>query len=160
MTPPQLIRPALASDEAAIRACAEQAYSQYVATIGRKPAPMLADFAAQIAERQVHVCVNGQGDFQGFIVFFSVDQHMFLENVAVSTAGQGKGIGKALVQFCEATALSQGLGSVSLYTNAKMTTNLAIYPRLGYVEVGRRSEAGFDRVYFEKNLLAASQQRG
>ena len=86
-------------------------------------------------------------------------QLRFLRNKVVLITGGSEGIGKALVQFCEATALSQGLGSVSLYTNAKMTANLAIYPRLGYVEVGRRSEAGFDRVYFEKNLLAASQRR-
>jgi GNAT superfamily N-acetyltransferase len=77
---------------------------------------------------------------------------MLLENVAVSKAGRGKGIGKALIQFCEAQATRLGLGSVCLYTNEKMTDNLSIYPRLGYVEVQRRSEDGFDRVYFEKRL--------
>jgi hypothetical protein len=29
---------------------------------------------------------------------------------------------------------------------------LALYPRLGWVEVGRRSEGGIDRVYFRKAL--------
>lgn len=148
-----MIRKAVATDEDAVRACAEQAYAQYVQVIGRKPAPMLADFGAQIAAGQVYVAIGDQGELRGFIVFFAVDQHMFLENVAVSEAGRGKGIGKSLIQFCETQALRLGLGSVHLYTNAKMSDNLSIYPRLGYVEVERRSEDGFDRVYFEKALV-------
>ena len=146
------IRPAVASDEAAIRACAEQAYRQYVELIGRKPAPMLADYGAQIAAGQVYVATDEQGELQGFIVFYAEGRHMLLENVAVTAAGQGKGIGKALVRFCEEATLRLKLGSVRLYTNAKMSANLAIYPRLGYVEIARRLEDGFDRVYFEKTL--------
>lgn len=148
----QMIRQAVADDEAAIRVCAEQAYSQYISTIGRKPAPMSADYRAQIAEGLVHLATGEQDELRGFIVFFPVDQHMLLENVAVSEAGRGQGIGKALIQFCEAEARRLGLVSVRLYTNAKMTDNLSIYPRIGYIEVERRSEDGFDRVYFEKPL--------
>lgn len=146
------IRQAVADDEVAVRACAEQAYVQYVSVIGRKPAPMSADFRAQIAAGHVHLSIGEHDELRGFIVFFPVDQYMFLENVAVSKAGRGKGIGKSLVQFCETQAIRLGLGSVHLYTNVKMTDNLSIYPRLGYVEVQRRSEDGFERVYFEKRL--------
>ncbi|NUU37674.1 GNAT family N-acetyltransferase [Pseudomonas sp. C2B4] len=147
-----MIRQANANDEVAVRACAEQAYARYVPLIGRKPAPMLADFRTQIAAGHVYLCTGEQDELRGFIVFFPVDRHMFLENVAVSETGRGKGIGKSLVQFCEAEAMRLGLGSVHLYTNEKMTDNLSIYPRLGYVEVQRRSEDGFNRVYFEKRL--------
>jgi len=45
-----------------------------------------------------------------------------------------------------------GLKRVSLYTNEHMYENLALYPRLGYVEVGRHSEHGFQRVFFVKEL--------
>ena len=152
MSQSPMIRRAVADDEAAVRTCAEQAYAPYVPLIGRKPAPMLADFKAQIAAGHVYLFSGEQGELQGFIVFYALEQHMFLENIAVSKAGRGQGIGKSLVQFCEAQAARMGLGSVRLYTNEKMTDNLAIYPRLGYVEVQRRSEEGFDRVYFEKNL--------
>lgn len=146
------IRPAVAEDESAVRACAEQAYAPYVSVIGRKPAPMSADYRAQIAAGQVYVCTGERGELQGFIVFFAVDRHMLLENVAVAQSARGQGIGKVLIRFCEDQALRSGLGSVQLYTNARMTENLAIYPRLGYLEVERRSEDGFDRVYFEKTL--------
>ena len=48
-----------------------------------------------------------------------------------------------------------GLARVTLYTNARMHENLVLYPRLGYVEIDRRREDGFDRVYFEKMLRGA-----
>ena len=41
---------------------------------------------------------------------------------------------------------------MDLYTNAKMRENLALYARLGWREVDRRTESGFERVYFEKTV--------
>ncbi|MFT3803641.1 MAG: GNAT family N-acetyltransferase [Burkholderiaceae bacterium] len=150
MSEQPIIRRALAGDETAVRACVEDAYAHYVPLIGRKPAPMLADYAAQIAAGQVYVATQGSDTVLGLIVFFPVEQSMFLENVAVCKAAAGKGIGKSLIRFCEDEARRLGLASVSLYTNERMVDNLGMYPRLGYVEVGRRREAGFDRVFFEK----------
>lgn len=147
-----MIRQAVTEDEAAIRACAESAYARYVAAIGRKPAPMVADFAAQIAAGQVHVATDEGDGLQGFVVFFPKQDHMFLENVAVQPTAAGRGIGKSLIRFCEEEARRLGLGAVHLYTNEKMTENLSIYPHLGYTEVGRRTEEGFNRVFFEKRL--------
>lgn len=145
-----MIRPATSADEAAIRDCAERAYAAYVPLIGRRPAPMDADVAGQIAAGQVWVA--DAGGVQGFVVFFPEDGDVLLENVAVLPQAAGRGIGKALVAFCEAAARRQGARAVRLYTNAKMTANLSIYPRLGYAETGRRTENGFDRVFYEKRL--------
>lgn len=146
------IRKARAGDEAMVRACAQEAYARYVPAIGRRPAPMVADFGAQIAAGLVHLATGPTGDVLGFIVFFARDGHMFLENVAVAKRAAGAGIGRALIGHCEAEARRLGLGAVRLYTNVKMTENLSIYPHLGYVETGRRHEDGFDRAYFEKPL--------
>jgi ribosomal protein S18 acetylase RimI-like enzyme len=146
-----MIRQAEARDELEIRDCAEQAYARYVPLIGRKPAPMVADFAAQIAAAEVWVATDDQDAFQGFIVFYAEEGHILLENVAVLPRAAGRGVGKALIGFCENAARQRGM-NVHLYTNEKMTDNLSIYPRLGYVEVARRSEDGFNRVYFEKTL--------
>lgn len=146
-----MIRVANKDDEAAIRACADGAYSRYIGAIGRKPAPMIADFAAQIAARQAYLAEDENG-LLGFIVFFPRGDHMFLENVAVRPAAAGKGVGKSLIRFCENEARRLGLRAVHLYTNEKMTENLAIYPGLGYAEVDRREEDGFNRVFFEKSL--------
>lgn len=147
-----MIRQAVARDEAEIRSCAEQAYARYVPLIGRKPAPMIADFAAQIAAGQAYVALDERDRFQGFIVFYAEEGRVLLENVAVLPQAAGRGVGRMLIGFCENAARRQGIDAVHLYTNEKMAENLVLYPRLGYVEVARRTESGFNRVYFEKRL--------
>jgi len=154
-----MIRQARASDEAEIRDCAEQAYARYVPLIGRKPAPMVADFSAQIAQGAIFVATDDQDLFQGFIVFYAQEEQMLLENVAVLPIAAGRGIGRALIGFCENTARERGIKAVHLYTNEKMTENLTIYPKLGYAEVARRTENGFNRVYFEKLLTGPHHWR-
>lgn len=148
-----MIRQAIASDEPQIRECAEQAYACYVPLIGQKPAPMIADFASQITAGVIYVATDVQGIFQGFIVFYAKENYIFLENVAVLPSSAGRGIGRALISFCENNARERGLNAVHLYTNEKMTENLSIYLKLGYTEVGRRTEDDFNRIYFEKYFV-------
>lgn len=152
MTQKLEIRRADVSDEAAVRACAEDAYKQYVVVIGRKPAPMVADFNALIASGFVYVATDEQSEILGFIVFYAKGDQVLLENVAVKTQATGRGIGKRLVAFCEKEASLLGASSVALYTNEKMTGNLSIYPHLGYQETDRKVEDGFNRIFFEKAL--------
>lgn len=152
MPPSFAISPAEAWDESQVRACAEAAYARYVVTIGRKPAPMVADFAALILSGQVHIARDEHGQLAGYIVFHLAKRDMYLDNVAVHPAFAGQGIGRTLIAFCEQQATLKGAGSVRLYTNEKMTENLAIYPHLGYIEIARRTEDGFRRVFFEKRL--------
>ena len=146
------IRLATSADELAVRMCAEDAYEQYVKAIGKTPAPMVADFAAQISAKIVHVLTDDNGDVAGFIVFFAHDDHMFLENVAVPGLASGKGLGRRLIEYCEDQARQSGLKKIQLYTNEKMTGNLSMYLHLGFREIDRRQEYGFSRVFFEKNL--------
>lgn len=150
MTPS--VRPARPGDAAVAQSIAEAAYGPYVPLIGRKPIPMLADFDAQISQGIVHVAVDDNGDVAGFVVFYPKDGVMLLENVAVSPEAAGMGMGRALIAACEAEAQRLGLPAVVLYTNAKMAANLEIYRHLGFVEIDRRHEHGFDRVYYEKRL--------
>ncbi|CAM3743528.1 GCN5-related N-acetyltransferase [Pseudomonas reidholzensis] len=147
-----MIRLAEASDEANIRTCAKLAYARYVPAIGRKPAPMVADFATQIAAGAVYVATDEHDCVQGFIVFYRNEEHVLLENIAVLPRAAGRGVGRSLISFCEEAARQLGINAVHLYTNEKMTENLSVYPRLGYTEVARRTEDGFQRVYFEKHL--------
>jgi len=147
------IRPARPADEVSVRACAIEAYAQYIEAIGKEPAPMAADYRQQIEQGFVRVAVGVSDQVEGFIVFFPNDDHMFLENIAVFGAAAGKGIGRQLMAVCEAEAKKAGLKSIRLYTNEKMAANLSIYPHLGYLEVDRRAEDGFRRVYFEKTLV-------
>ena len=146
-----MIRRARPDDAPAIAAIAVAAYRIYVTRIGREPAPMVADFPAQIAAGEVHVLEAERG-LQGFIVLRAAADHLFVENVAVRPARQGKGDGRRLMAFAEATARRLDLPAIRLYTNVKMTENLPFYERLGFAEVERRREDGFDRVYFRRSL--------
>ncbi len=138
-------------DLAAIAECAAQAYQPYVVRMGKEPAPMVADFKAQIDDGIVHVMVDDEG-LAGFIVFYRRGDHLHLENVAVFPGRQGQGVGARLIGFVESTARRQGFKAVELYTNEKMTENLAYYPRLGYREISRGEQDGFNRVYYRKEL--------
>ncbi len=147
-----VIRLAVLSDVAAVRSCAAEAYEKYVDRIGRKPAPMIADFDTLTDQGKVHVACDDDGHVQGYVVFYLRNGSMHLENVAVMERCQGAGIGRKLVEFCENAARNAGLGKVELYTNEMMTENLTLYAKLGYQETARRTEDGFNRVYFEKAL--------
>jgi hypothetical protein len=59
---------------------------------------------------------------------------------------------RALLAFAETHALKSATRTLRLYTNAAMTENLELYPRLGYQETARRTENGFERVFFTKQL--------
>jgi ribosomal protein S18 acetylase RimI-like enzyme len=75
-----------------------------------------------------------------------------LDNIAVSPAGHGRGVGTRLMGFVEERALALGFDEVRLHTHVTMTENLAYYPRRGYVETHRAEQNGFRRVFFSKRL--------
>lgn len=145
------IRKAVMSDHDLVKTCARRAYGIYVDRIGREPAPMVADFEAAIKAGHLHV-LAGDDFVKGFVVFYPRDDHIQIENVAVTPEFQGKGIGRRLVAYVEHYARDTGIGAVELYTNQKMTENLTFYPRIGYEETGRRVQDGFQRVFFRKEL--------
>ena len=146
------IQRARPEDEAHIRQIAEEAYQPYVRRIGRKPAPMVADFGALIEAAEIWIAAE-HVEIMGFIVLRDRDAlSLHVENVAVAPERHGLGIGRALLDFAEQEARRLGKGRLDLYTNAAMRENLTLYPALGWAETERRREDGFDRVYFEKVL--------
>ena len=147
------IRAATDADVPALEACARAAYARYVPLIGREPAPMVAEFRAAVARGHVHALVE-DGALAGYAVARPHGRVTALENVAVFPDRAGRGLGRALIGFVEDEARRLGHEAVELYTNVAMVENLALYPRLGYVETGRRREHGFDRAYFRKALGA------
>ncbi|MBL8698777.1 MAG: GNAT family N-acetyltransferase [Alphaproteobacteria bacterium] len=144
------MRRATPADVPALAAIAEAAYVRYVARIGRRPAPMDPDFATLIAAGEV--TLREADGVVGFVVWRAKPDHVFIDNVAVDPARHGQGHGKAMLAWVEAEARRIGVPEMRLYTNAKMTENLAMYPRLGWIETDRRMQDGFDRVFFRKPL--------
>ena len=152
MTNPSLsVRAADSTDIAAATACVDAAFSHYIERIGRPPGPMRNDYAALIAEGKVWVALQGMR-VVGVLVQFETEDGFYIDTVAALSETQGTGVGRALLQFAERSALARGFDSVYLCTNSKMTENQVFYPRIGYVEVDRRHEGGYDRVFYRKPL--------
>jgi ribosomal protein S18 acetylase RimI-like enzyme len=145
-----MIRPARTEDVDAIGRLVRDAYGHYVSRLGKRPGPMLDDYARRVADGQAWV-LEDSGALAGLVVLEEAgDSALLLDNVAVAPWAQGKGFGRALVAFAEAEADRRGHGEVRLYTNLLMTENLALYRRLGFRETGRVSEKGYERVYMAK----------
>jgi GNAT superfamily N-acetyltransferase len=144
-------RPAQPDEAPALRDLVRAAYAKYVPRLGREPAPMLDDYAARIEAGQAFVLKEGDA-LVGALILEDEPDALMLYNIAVSPDAQGQGLGKRLMAFTEAEARRRGYGLLKLYTNEKMVENVAMYPRLGFTETHRGSEAGHRRVYFEKRL--------
>ncbi len=130
---------------------------------------MVADFERLVAAGYIHIAVENpvdetrdrrpeepalaDGGLLGYVSFWPEGEAMMLDAVATHPRAAGRGLGRCLVTHVEAEARARNLVMVRLYTNARMSSNLTLYPHLGYAQVARVSEAGFDRVYFEKTLV-------
>lgn len=149
-----MVRRAHAGDVDAIGSIVERAYSMYIERIGRRPAPMDDDYAQKVREGLVDIADDGGP--VGLIVLVPAPGHLLIENVAVAPEHQGTGVGRLLLRHAEQRARALRLDELRLYTNAAMTENLMLYPRLGYQERARRSEDGFERVYFSKRIAPSA----
>jgi len=146
-----VIRLAAAADVDSVRSVVDAAYGHYVARIGKPPGPMLDDYTTRIADRQVWV-LEDDGTIVGILVLEQGPQGLLLDNIAVLPDRQGKGFGRALIEFAEAETLRCGFGEIHLYTHALMSENIALYRGIGFVETHRVNEKGYDRVYMTKRL--------
>ncbi len=146
------IRPATAADISAITDIVDQAYRHYVDRIGKPPGPMLDDYAARVLEGAVSVLEEGAA-VTGIIVLLPAPNYLLLDNIAISPARQGLGLGRRLLAFAEAEALRRGYPEIRLYTHQTMVENQHLYASIGYQETGRGTEAGYERVFMRKQLL-------
>ena len=148
---PALVRRATAEDVVRIGAIALAAYAQYVPRIGRQPAPMVADFAAEVAAGHA-VVIGTAGAVDGYMIAWPEADAYFIDNIAVDPALQGKGLGRKLIDHAVSEAKRHHLSAIRLYTNVAMTENLSMYAHMGFVETHRAMEKGFDRVYMRWNF--------
>lgn len=144
-------RPAESRESDAIRTLVRDAYALYVPRMDREPAPMVADYTGLIASGVLEVA-ELDGLLAGILVCYPRGDHLHVENVAVSSKAQGKGIGRALMARAETRARELSLGAVELYTNEVMEENFPFYAALGYAITGRAVEDGYNRVYFRKEV--------
>jgi ribosomal protein S18 acetylase RimI-like enzyme len=143
------LRSATASDLPAIKELIAAAYAGYLTRMDKPPAPLFRDYGPSIEAGTTWVAGE---PVTAVLTLYPRADHMYVENVAVDPGTQGRGLGRALLEFAEAEAARCGLGQMALVTHEAMTENQAIYARLGYIEVERRAEDGYHRIYLEKQL--------
>ena len=148
---PMIIRQALPSDAPEVEVIVRAAYSHYVPRIGKPPGPMLDDYSRVIREHLAFVAEHG-GQIVGATVLVRSEDGLLLDNVAVRPDQQGKGVGRRLIERAESVARGRGFGHITLYTHELMTENIGMYKNMGYVEMERRTEKGYPRVYMRKPL--------
>lgn len=132
------------------------AYSKYIPRMGKKPAPMVADYYELLKTREIFVLERDEDHkMVGSIVIRSDSDTtaVNINNLVVDPETQGKGYGRLLMDFAENLAKERGCKAVKLFTHIKMYENIALYPKLGYAETDRREEDGYKRVFFEKDLV-------
>jgi N-acetylglutamate synthase-like GNAT family acetyltransferase len=112
---------------------------------------MDADYASLIARDQVWVAEQ-DGAVVGVLVLVVASDHLLIENIAVSPASQGAGVGSLLMHLAEQHARDAGVSEVRLYTHELMTENHVYYRHRGFVETHRAVGDGFARVFFTKQL--------
>ena len=145
------LRRAVATDAVAIRDLTHAAYAKWVLRIGREPKPMTADYDAALRKHRFDLLHVG-GELAALIETIAEADHLLIENVAVSPAFQGRGLGRKLMAHAEAAAASAGFGEVRLYTNKLFDENVQLYLRLGY-RIDREEDVGVGTaVHMSKRL--------
>ena len=145
------LRRATADDLPAIRAVIDAAYARYLTRMDKPPAPMFRDYGPSVEAGTTWVTGS---PITAVLTLCPRDDHLYVENIAVDPSAQGRGLGRALMEFAEQEAARHGLNRMALVTHEVMTENQAIYARLGYVEIERRTEDGYRRIYLEKPLAS------
>jgi ribosomal protein S18 acetylase RimI-like enzyme len=148
---PDGLRQATVDDLPAIKAIIDAAYAKYLTRMDKPPAPLSRDYGPSVEAGTTWVAGS---PVAAVLTLYPRPDHLYVENVAVDPTAQGRGLGRALMEFAEQEAARRGLTRMALVTHEAMTENQAIYARLGYVEIERRTEDGYRRIYMEKSLTS------
>jgi len=98
-------------------------------------------------DSEVFVAVS-DGKVVGFIVFSMKQCDDNIDNIVVAKKEQGKGVGRALVEYIEDLAKSRGMDVITTDTteNAKRVPWKAygFWKKMGYEDTGKRLASGYD----------------
>lgn len=148
------LRPANSADLPAVVALVDAAYRHYVPILGRHPRPMDDDQQARLDNGELFVVEDG-GALLAVLTMMVQPEAVHIFNFAVHPDAQGRGLLRHMLDFAEATAWREGKSRLTLYTNAAMTRNRAIYAHLGFTQTGEHDTPGGYRVVFMERPVSA-----
>lgn len=146
-----VFRSASPEDAPAIEALTHAVYAKWVPVIGRLPLPMQVDYAKAVL-RHGFTLAERNGELIGLVETEDREDHLYIVNVAVAEATQGRGLGRRLVARAEELAREKGFGEARLMTNALYETNIRLYEFLGYEIYAREPFQNGVRVMMKKRL--------
>jgi ribosomal protein S18 acetylase RimI-like enzyme len=120
---------------------------------------MTADHAGMITDDLVWLLLR-DGEPVGVLELVQEPECMLIYSVAICSGFQGHGLGRSLLDWAERQAVQAGNQRMRLYTNALMTSNIALYRGLGYEETAREPYLGSTLVHMSKRLHDGEVQDG
>jgi molybdopterin-guanine dinucleotide biosynthesis adapter protein len=146
------LRRAVKADAAAIRQLTRVVYAKWIPLIGREPMPMGADYEKAVEDHWIDL-LEEDGKLVALVEMIPHATYLFIENLAVAEAKQGKGLATQLLIHAEQLAVKAGVPEVQLATNQAFVENLAFYQRRGYEAYETKPFAlGGIGVRFKKSL--------
>ncbi len=136
------LRRASPGDYEPLVALQRSAYARNRELLGVEPLPLLADYRAVLAEKEVWV-LDGTTGLDAALILELRSHDLLIESIATNPACQGRGIGRALLAAAEESARELGYGIVRLYTGSTLIHLVAWYERHGFAV--ERTEKMSDR---------------
>jgi GNAT superfamily N-acetyltransferase len=146
------IRPAVDDDAERIRDLVRAAYTKWVPVIGREPAPMQADYRRAVRQHRIDI-LDVDGAMAGVLECIVRDDHLWIENVAVTPERHGQGLGRGLLAHAEHLAARSGLGEIRLLTNGAFEANITLYRAIGYTIDQTEPFKGGTTFYMSKRIV-------
>ncbi len=146
-------------DVEAVRSLVRAAYAQWVPVIGREPLPMQADYEKAVRTHEIDL-LHADGHLVALIEVFAAVDHLFIENIAVLPAHQGRGLGHRLLSHAETKAIAMGLRELRLLTNQAFATNVRLYQSVGFrIDRTEPHFGGGTTVYMSKTLASGLNEQ-
>ena len=151
----EVFRTATPEDAPAIAELTRAVYARWVPVIGRLPLPMQVDYAEAVRDH-AFTLVERDGELIGLIETEDHADHLYIVNVAVAEASQGRGLGRRLVAHAEMQAREKGFDEVRLMTNALYEVNIRLYESLGFEVYAREPFVNGVRVLMRKRIALST----
>ena len=119
------------TDFSDIVALQRAAYAKNRALLGVEPIPLLADYATILRDMEAWPARRG-GKLSGALILEPRPGDLLIWSIATDPAGQGSGLGRALLGAAEVRARELGRTVIRLYTGTLLVHLVAWYGRHGY----------------------------
>lgn len=128
---PHVLRRAGPGDHDALVALQQRAYARNRELLGLEPLPLLVDYRAVLAGKEVWA-LDGAAGLDAALVLELRPDDLLIESIATDPACQGRGTGRALLAAAVERGRALGYKTVRLYTGSPLAHLIAWYGRHGF----------------------------